>query len=195
MFQIAPATRPTSRAAFFLTLTALLVSACGLGMDTEARMMRMRGHALLALQQPIAARESYTQVLEPIVNVQNSQRYAAEPDNFVAANNLAWNYFESGDPRAEEAARRAYAMQPDNAAVVDTLGWILIKNGALQEGTAMLRNAVELDNGRPEIRFHLAAGLAVSGEAVEARNVLQQILAAKVEFASRREAQELLATL
>ena len=42
MFQIAPATRPTSRAAFFLTLTALLVSACGLGMDTEARMMRVQ---------------------------------------------------------------------------------------------------------------------------------------------------------
>lgn len=117
------------------------------------------------------------------------------PDNFLAANNLAWNYFQSNDARAEETARRAYEIQPENSSVVDTLGWILVKKGSLQDGLAMLRRADELGDGRAEIRYHLAVGLAASGEAVEAKTILQEILSAKSEFSSRQQAQELLLTL
>ena len=118
-----------------------------------------------------------------------------EPDNVVAANNLAWSYFDAGDPRAEEAARRAYAIQPGRGAVVDTLGWILVKKGALPDGIAMLRKATELDGDRPEIRYHLAVALIAAGETDEAKSVLQAILATEVEFASRQEAQDLLPSL
>ena len=120
---------------------------------------------------------------------------AQEPENFIAANNLAWNYFEADDPRAEQAARRAYAIQPDNSFVVDTLGWILVKKGELQDGIAMLRDATETSSNTPEIHYHLAAGLAAAGEAEEAKNILQEILAKEVEFTSRQEAEDLLTTL
>jgi len=118
-----------------------------------------------------------------------------EPENFIAANNLAWNYFTSGDSRAEEVARRAFAIQPDNSSVADTLGWILVKQGSLEEGIEMLRNASKLGSSRPEIRFHLAVGLAEAGQTTEAKAILREILAADDEFSSRQEAESLVKSL
>lgn len=128
-------------------------------------------------------------------NTQYESVLQAEPDNFVAANNLAWNYFLSGDSRAEGLARRAYALQPDNSSVVDTLGWILVKKGNLEEGVTMLRDAVEKSSGRPDIRFHLAAALVDAGEVAEAKSILEEVLSGNDTFASRKEAEELLASL
>jgi len=126
---------------------------------------------------------------------QYEQVLSTEPDNIIAANNLAWNYFKAGDPRAEEMARRAYANQPENCAVVDTLGWILVKKGAFQDGIAMLRRAIEMNDDRLEVRYHLAAALVAEGGTEEARSVLQEILISEVEFASRKQAIDLLLTL
>ena len=128
-------------------------------------------------------------------NAEYERVLSQEPENFIAANNLALNYFEEDDPRAEQAARRAYGIQPDNSSVVDTLGWILVKKGELQDGIAMLRDATEINSNTPEIHYHLAAGLAAAGEAEEAKNILQEILAKEVEFTSRQEAENLLTTL
>ncbi len=115
---------------------------------------------------------------------------AAAPGNFVALNNLAWEYFTAGDPRAEETAERAYEHAPDNASVVDTLGWIRVQKGELKAGIASLRKAVELDGDNPEIRYHLAAGLAAAGEKAEARQVLDVALSGG-DFAGREEAERL----
>jgi len=118
-----------------------------------------------------------------------------EPENFVAANNLAWNYFTSGDSRAEEVARLAYAIKPDDSSVADTLGWVLVKKGSLEEGITMLRHASELGSGRSEIHFHLAAGLVAAGQTAEAKVILQEILATEDEFPSRQEAESLMKSL
>ncbi len=128
-------------------------------------------------------------------NSQYERVLAQEPENLVAINNLAWNYLMGGDARAEGLARRAFELRPDSSAVVDTLGWILIKKGSLDEGIAMLRSATELGDGRPEIRFHLAAGLAAAGQTTEAKRILQEILATDDEFSSRQEAESLVKTL
>lgn len=133
----------------------------------------------------------------------NSDRAIAEyrkvleqsPDHFVALNNLAWEYFVTGDPRAEETARRAFEQSPENGAVADTLGWIQVKKGDLEQGIPMLREAVELTGGDPEVRYHLAAGLAAAGEADQARQILQETLSEGAEFASRAEAERLLDSL
>ncbi len=120
---------------------------------------------------------------------------AAEPGNFVAANNLAWTYFEAGDDRAESMARRAYQLQPENASVVDTLGWILVNTGKLDEGISLLQEAVTMSGGKAEIRYHLAAAFVLSGETEQARGILNDLLADATEFSSRTDAEELLATL
>jgi len=119
---------------------------------------------------------------------------AAAPDNHVALNNLAWLYLEAGDPRAEEVARRAYEQSPQDGSVADTLGWIQVKKGNFAEGIAMLRKAVEY-NDHPEVRYHLAAGLAAAGDKAEAHRILVDLLAGTDSFTSRPEAEELLESL
>ena len=150
-------------------------------MDSEVRI-------LLAEAYRIAA--DYRQAIN-----EYDQIVAAEPANAYALNNLAWVYFLANDARAEATARKAYALKPDNGSIADTLGWILIDRGSLDEGTDLLRKAVELTSGRAEIRYHLAAALSKAGDNGEARQLLQDILSTNEQFASRRDAQELLAQL
>lgn len=113
------------------------------------------------------------------------------PDNVIALNNLAWEYFVNGDARAEDLARRAFEQSPDNGSVADTLGWIQVKQGELEEGVSVLRKAVELTGGNPEVRYHLAVGLASAGQTDEANRILEEVLAAEDSFASRAEAERL----
>ena len=72
---------------------------------------------------------------------------------------------------------------------------ILIKGGDLEEGRSLLRSAVELSEGHPEIRYHLAVALAESGEREEARSILEDLIASEQAFASKAAAEAMLATL
>lgn len=117
------------------------------------------------------------------------------PDNVVALNNLAMVYLMAEDERAVATARRAYDIAPNNGTVADTLGWILTHQESVEDGVEVLRRAVELTNGRAEIRFHLAAALTKSGEEEEARALLEQVLSTDEVFPSRDEAQRLLKQL
>ena len=150
-------------------------------LDTELRLVVAQSHQ--SRGESVRAIKEYEQLL------------LTAPDTHVALNNLAWEYFQGGDPRAEELARRAYERSPQNGSVADTLGWIQVKKGKLDEGIPTLRKAVELSQGHPEIRYHLAAGLAAAGDKTEARRILQETLAGTDSFASRREAELLLASL
>ena len=120
---------------------------------------------------------------------------SAEPANAVVLNNLAWGYYLADDPRAIETARKALDAMPDNGAIVDTLGWILVQRGSVEDGEKLLRQAVEMENGRPEIRYHHAVALVKLGRTDEARKTLNEILAGDDKFTSRNDAEELLAGL
>ena len=115
--------------------------------------------------------------------------------NGVALNNLAWTYYSAGDDRAVDTARKAASFIPDNGAVADTLGWILVETGNVREGVDILQRAVELSNGRAEIRYHYAAGLARSGRVDEAREILQDVVSSDAVFSGRTDAERLLADL
>ncbi len=117
------------------------------------------------------------------------------PDNYVAANNLAWLYFIAHDVRAETVARRAYDLAPDDGSTADTLGWILINKGVGDEGLELLHKADKLTNGSPDVRYHLAVALAESGEKQRARRMLTEVLNSDLEFAGRQKAKEFLTTL
>jgi len=192
MLKSDPAGHSFLRSIFSVGLSALLISSCGLGMDTQDRLHRG--------QQAFSDGEYRAAVIDA-KNV-----LLDEPDNLTArlllgwstaelGNNQSWNCIKTGDFRAIEVVRRAYANQPEKSAVVDTLGWILVKKGALQDGIAMLRHATEMDQDRPEVRYHLAAALVAAGDTEEAKSVLQETLTTEVEFASRKEAEDLLLRL
>ena len=116
---------------------------------------------------------------------------AGQPDP-VMSNNLAWRYFEKGDPRAEALARDAYRLAPTNGAIADTLGWILVRKGAHDEGIRLLREAASLAPDEPDIQLHLAEALVIAGKSGEARQLLGKLLEGNREFAARNRAQELL---
>jgi len=144
----------------------------------------------------IALAESYREAADPRKSISEYERVlSVEPQNGIALNNLAWMYFESNDSRAESIARQAQEILPDNGAVQDTLGWILVNSGAVDEGIDVLRQAVSLEEGRAEIRYHLAVALSKTGQDDEARRTLEEILASDETFSSRDEAQRLLAQL
>ena len=136
--------------------------------------------------------ESYMQTEDLGKSIATYERVASDdPANAVVLNNLAWSYYLADDPRALETAQKAHDAMPDNGAIVDTLGWIMVHQGSVEEGEKLLRRAVEMENGRPEIRYHHAVALARLDEVDQARSILDEILADDTEFASREDAERL----
>lgn len=118
-----------------------------------------------------------------------------DPKNLAALNNLALAYQQEKDSRALEFAEKAHALAPDNAAVLDTLGWILVERGDVGRGLPHLQKAVTLAPNAPDVRYHLAQGLAKSGDKAKARNELEQLLASQKSFSKIDEAKALLKQL
>ena len=114
------------------------------------------------------------------------------PTYVPALNNLATAYQPEKNPLALEYAEKAYQLAPNSAAVMDTLGWILVEQGNTTRGLPLLEKAVSLAPEAADIRYHLAAGRAKSGDNAQARKELEQLLAAGKQFPSIGEAKLLL---
>jgi putative PEP-CTERM system TPR-repeat lipoprotein len=118
-----------------------------------------------------------------------------EPANVVALNNLAWAYLEDKDVRALATAERAFKLAGDNPSVLDTFGWVLVQHGNVARGLPILQRAASTSPDSSDIRYHLALGLNRSGDKVNARKLLQQLLVANGNFAQADEARILLKQL
>jgi putative PEP-CTERM system TPR-repeat lipoprotein len=119
----------------------------------------------------------------------------SQPDSVLALNNLAWLYFEDGNPRAMDLAERAYNRAPERAEIIDTYGWLLIKGGRLEQGLDLLEKAAKRSPENGDIRYHLAAGLAAVGETSRARRELTALLDSGKDFSEKNAAQALLKEL
>jgi predicted Zn-dependent protease len=118
-----------------------------------------------------------------------------QPNNPVVLNNLAWLYHRSKDSRALDFAERAHSLAPRSPAIMDTLGYILVTGGDAKRGVPLLKEAYDSSQKMPEIGYHLAAGLAKSGQSAEARTVLQEVMADQRTFDDKAEAKKLLDSL
>jgi putative PEP-CTERM system TPR-repeat lipoprotein len=118
-----------------------------------------------------------------------------DPNSALAYNNLAWLYGQDGDSRALSTAQRAVDLAPNSPQIKDTYGWLLVLDGQLDNGVSILTDAWESAPQLGDIGYHLAEGLARSGEPEQARVVLEQALAEGNQFASRAEAERLLGEL
>ena len=101
------------------------------------------------------------------------------PNNAGVLNNLAWAYQQEKDPRALKTAEAAYKLAGKNASVMDTYGWLLVQQGDVKQGLAVLQEAVSLAPQSTEVRFHLAAALAKSGDKAGAKRELAAVQATK----------------
>jgi predicted Zn-dependent protease len=83
-------------------------------------------------------------------------------------------------------------MAPGQPAFLDTAGTILVAQGELKRGIALLQQASAAQPEAAEIRFHLAQALLRQGEKVAARKELQLALANGNNFAESEDARALL---
>ncbi len=117
------------------------------------------------------------------------------PANVPALNNLAWIYQQKKDGRALETAEKAFAQAPDSPAVLDTLGWLLVDQGNVARGLPLLKSAAAKLPDSPDIHYHLASGLAKSGDKAAARTELEALLSGGKAFPQQNDARELLKKL
>ena len=106
-------------------------------------------------------------------------------------NNLANILIMLGEPGALEHARRALALAPGDPLILDTVGWLTVKDGALEEGVRLLREARLRMPEHPEIRYHLAYALVGLGRRDEALRELGAALESQAAFNGRNDAEAL----
>jgi len=106
-------------------------------------------------------------------------------------NALAYSYQKLKDERALPYAEAAFRAAPRSGMIADTLGWILFEQAQTERALGILRQAVALAPNEPEIRYHLAAALARSGDKESARAELETALKAEGTFAWQADARKL----
>lgn len=120
---------------------------------------------------------------------------AAEPDNPVLLNNLAWLYQQKNDPRALPYAEKAYEKAPQVPAILDTLGWLLVEKGQVARGLELLKKASQAAPNQGDIHYHMAVALHKAGQTAQAKGELDKLLNSGVQFSKANEARALLKEL
>lgn len=106
-------------------------------------------------------------------------------------NNLALVLLQLKSPMSMEYADIAYNLDSKNATNLDTLGWVHLKNNNAVEALELLSQAVKLAPENPDIRYHFAVALNISGRKSEAATQLALIVEIEGEFKNRKEAKAL----
>ena len=150
--------------------------------DTNARKVLAEVYQQQGKRKP--ARQTYKELADEF------------PDDPVILNNLAVELQYAGNlEQARLHAEKARELRPQSGSIADTLGWIYRDLGDLPAAVRHLREARELMPQNGNIAYHLAATLAEAGATDEAREILEELLAVDMTFATRGEAVELLASL
>ncbi len=145
----------------------------------DATVLRAVADGRLRAGNLAAARSDYERLLQ------------RNPNDVEILNNLAQVANRQGDKAALGYAERAYQLASSNAAVLDTIGWVLVRQGQLDRGTSLLRDARLRDSSNPEIRYHLAVALSQSGRDAEARSELNEGLKGGAAFDELEDARKL----
>ena len=103
---------------------------------------------------------------------------ALDPNAAIAANNLAWEYVESGASLdvALRLARLAASQLGDRPETNDTLGWIYCASGRSRDAIPLLEKSVRLDPSRAVYHYHLGVAYQRVGEPTLARHSFQRAL-------------------
>ncbi|NIJ38466.1 thioredoxin-like negative regulator of GroEL [Sphingopyxis panaciterrae] len=82
------------------------------------------------------------------------------------------------DGEAREAASRAEALEPDDAHIFDTIGCVHARLGAHADAVRLFEQAVEREPANRNFRYNLAVALSFVGQAEQAEEHLDAIVAA-----------------
>jgi putative PEP-CTERM system TPR-repeat lipoprotein len=110
----------------------------------------------MGLQQKSEAKEAYLKIIEK------------QPKSASAYNNLAWLTQDTDLKQAIHYAESAYDLEKENPQVMDTLGLLLIKDGKLDQGEALLKLAADKAPENGEFLYHFAEALIMRKKHAEA---------------------------
>lgn len=131
----------------------------------------------------------------PAASAQYRSILAAQPNNVLALNNLAWVSLDTKDPKALDYAQKAYSFDPHSPEVADTLGWVMAEQGQLKPGIDLLEKAAKDAPKHLDIRLHLAKAQIKAGNKDAARGELQAIVKDGAGSAEAKESAQLLTSL
>lgn len=127
------------------------------------------------------------------------ERYLAvlkvQPDNPMAANNLAWLLNQVKDPSALKYAELAVKLAPGQPTFIDTMAQVLATNGNLDRAISLQEEAVRLAPTAQQFRLHLAQLYVAAGKKEQARAELNRLTGGGDKPELTQEARRLLATL
>jgi len=102
----------------------------------------------------------------------------SDQNNPQILNNLAWAYDLEKDSNAITYAEKAYQLAGKNPQIMDTYGWILAEKGDYAKAVPLLQQSKKLMPSNSEIQYHLAYVLFKTGDKVQARKELENIVKA-----------------
>jgi putative PEP-CTERM system TPR-repeat lipoprotein len=123
------------------------------------------------------------------------QAVAAQPENAVALNNLAWSLMQQKKPGGLELAEKANTLAPNQPAFLDTLAMALAAAGKSTEAVGLQRRAVSLQPDAHDLRLNLARFLIESGDKAGARAELDTLARLGSGYAQQSQVKELLSKL
>jgi Flp pilus assembly protein TadD len=121
----------------------------------------------------------------------------ANPNDPLAANDLAWVYALQGENLdvALNLAQMAKQVLPDAPAVTDTLAWVQYKKGNYSIAIGLLDEAVKKYPQSAQYRYHLGMALSAAGDNSRAKAELQKALDLKLQGDDAKLAQSTLSKL
>lgn len=122
---------------------------------------------------------------------------AAEPDNLLALNNLAYALADRKNAAAEALplALRAYRLSNQAPAIADTLGWVHFKLGDTALALPLLERAAKAEPGNVDILIHAATAHASMGNSVQARRYVDAAIKVDPKAADRSDVKALIGKL
>lgn len=92
-------------------------------------------------------------------------------------------------------AKQAFEQLPNNVAIMDTMAWAYTKNNQPDKALSIFRDALAVDSGNAEIKYHLAVSLIMLDRKAEAKNYLEEAIASQDNFSEKDKAVALLQSL
>ncbi|MEJ2610150.1 MAG: tetratricopeptide repeat protein [Candidatus Thiodiazotropha sp.] len=121
------------------------------------------------------------------------------PKHLLASNNLVMILLRNEDPDQASLDKALSLVNgfatSKNPIILDTLGWTHLKRGEIDKAISVLRKAVRMDSGLPEIDYHLALAYYKQGDLEAAKNQLSASLSKEKPFEGIEDAKELMKKL
>ncbi|WNB77255.1 XrtA/PEP-CTERM system TPR-repeat protein PrsT [Methylomonas koyamae] len=145
--------------------------------DISVQMAMADGY--MGLQKKAEAKEAYLKIIEK------------QPKLTAAYNNLAWLVQETDLKQAIRYAEIAHDLEKENPLVTDTLGLLLIRDGQLDRGEALLKQATDKAPENAELLYHFAEVLMIRKKPTEAAPILEKLSSLKLSDTMRERVKAL----